>query len=59
MIWNFITTCLASVSLGLAVGFICTYIFKKLRFIYHNSVTENVLILLFGYMAYVMSEALG
>lgn len=58
MVWSFIITCLASISLGLAFGMLITYIFKKLRFLYHSSVAENVLILLLGYIAYVTSEIL-
>lgn len=58
MVWQFIVTCLASVSLGIAFGIIITFIFKKLRFLYHNSVSENVLILVLGYIAYITSELL-
>lgn len=59
MIANFLTTCLASISIGLIIGFLVTYLFRKIRTFYHNAVTEVVLILLFGYVAYVASEALG
>ncbi|KRX03049.1 hypothetical protein PPERSA_08124 [Pseudocohnilembus persalinus] len=59
MIWSFVTTCILSVLIGFIVGIFVVYLFKKCRMFYHNAVCENVLILMFGYLTYMIAEALG
>lgn len=48
-----------STILGLAVGFSCSYLLKRVRNLTKNPVSESAMIFCFGYFAYVLAELLG
>ena len=44
--------------LGVAMGIITTYILKTFRFLANSAITEVCIILLFGYLTYLLTDIL-
>ena len=44
--------------IGIAIGFIASYILKKMRFITESGIKEAAFIFCFGYLSYAISELL-
>jgi NhaP-type Na+/H+ or K+/H+ antiporter len=59
IIGSFIELCILSVLVGVAMGFIITYILKKCRYVAHSAIQETFVLLAFAMLTYYLSEIMG
>ena len=57
IIGTFIYTVIVSILIGAAIALLCTFLFKKFRFLC-NPISEVVIVYLFGILSYLVSEVL-
>jgi len=57
--WKFLYLSFLSIILGLVIGLISAFISKRVRSIKGHTVKEIFLILLLGYLSYIIGETLG
>jgi NhaP-type Na+/H+ or K+/H+ antiporter len=48
-----------SLGIGISVGLIISYIFKRMRFLTHSAIKETLLVFCSGYLAYAIGELAG
>lgn len=53
---DFFTLGLFSLMIGIIIGLIGSYIFKRMRFLTHSAIKEALLIFCFGYFSYALGE---
>ena len=56
---KFFTLCLLSVMIGLAHGFLLSYVFKRMRFLTQSAIGESLIMMCFGMLSYYVSEELN
>lgn len=55
---SFILHGIVSLLIGIVVGLLASYIFKRARVLTSSSIKETALVFIFGYLAYSIAEAL-
>ena len=53
---SFVGTVVASILIGIFTALLCSWIFKKCRFLTENEVTQVAFTYIFGILSYVMAE---
>ena len=53
---NFLLLGVVSVLIGIIIGLLGSYLFKKMRFLTISAIKETFLIFCFGYLAYAISD---
>ena len=56
---DFFVQTLSSLGIGIVVGLISAFVFKHIKSLHHHPVLEIFLIMLFGYLAYLLAEYFG
>ena len=56
ILWNFIKLGVVSILIGLLIGLLGSYSFKKFRFLTVSAIKETFLIFCYGYLAYSISD---
>ena len=59
MLGSFLGLSVFSIFIGVSIGLLCSYVFKKLTDLDKHPVREIFLLLLFAYASYMVSEMIG